>query len=67
MTKLVNDTDAIIKGLIRKNQELEAKLEKSYWRIKNQKAEIRRLNNANIKKIHLLTLREDEISELKQK
>lgn len=62
---LKNNTQEIIETQARYIKELEAKLEKAYWRIRNQKGEIRRLNGANIKKLHLISKREETIEDLR--
>ncbi len=61
-----NTPEQIIREQAQRIKELEAKLEKAFWRIKNQKGEIRRLNSANIKKIHLISKREETINDLKK-
>ena len=64
LRKLKNTPDERIQELLRENQELKLKLQRSQWKTRNQRSEISRLNSANIHKIHLLRKREERIDAL---
>jgi len=61
-----NKPDTIIADLIRQNQELTLKLERAYFKNRQQRTEIRRLNSAHINKNNLINKRQEQILSLTQ-
>jgi hypothetical protein len=58
-------TDQLIKDLLARNAFLEDKIERLYWKNRNQKLEIRRLNQAHIGKNNIIRSRENQLESLK--
>lgn len=65
MTEKSNKPDTLIRQLMEEKAVLEAKLQRAYWKNRNQKNEIKRLNRAMIERNSLVNKWVTEVSKVR--